>query len=261
LAAGEVAPSPPLSAEFLRGLFDEYLNHYFALFVDQHSARPNAIFSRDLSFVILAVATVYRVTREERYLDRLRRLCEVLLEFELRYDDVAGGPASSFLMRLDSPRAGYVDCHSAALLALTQAARFVEDPRLSAAIDRGLAGFCLETCRVDIGTPRKIDTVATLVVDSAGRRHFENTLWNFKAGLTLRLFAALRASPNSAVKAVAAQHHDRIELFALMLRRQLQRSISEHADGIELRTSEFSGETNSETQPWVMLGLLGHPCD
>jgi hypothetical protein len=25
--------------------------------------------------------------------------------------------------------------------------------------------------------------------------------------------------------------------------------------------AEGGGETNSETQPWVTLGLFGHPCD
>ena len=45
------------------------------------------------------------------------------------------------------------------------------------------------------------------------------------------------------------------------MRWQLQRSITERDDSVEIRTSVYSTETNSETQPWVMLGLLGHPYD
>ena len=164
-------------------------------------------------------------------------------------------------MRLDSPRAAYVDCHSAALLALTQASRYISDPRLAAAIDRGLAGYFLETCRVDVGGRRKIDTVSTIMIDDHGIRRTENPFWNFKLGMTLRFLGALRSATDPALRAVAARHRDRIELFEIILRRQLERSISERDDGVEIRIAEVAGETNSETQPWVMLGLLGHPYD
>jgi hypothetical protein len=79
--------------------------------------------------------------------------------------------------------------------------------------------------------------------------------------MTLRFFNALRNATNPALQAVAARHRDRIELFEIILRRQLERSISERDDGIEIRIAETAAETNSETQPWVMMGLLGHPYD
>jgi hypothetical protein len=204
---------------------------------------------------------MYRTTGADEYRLRLARLCEVLLDFEVRFEDVVGDPASGFLMRLDSPRAAYFDCHSAALLALTQASRYVSDPRLAAAIDRGLAGYSLETCRVDAGGLRKVDTVSTTMIDDHGVRRTENPFWNFKVGMTLRFFSALRNAVDPAVQAVAARHHDRIELFEIILRRQLERSITQRDDGVEIRCAEIAAETNSETQPWVMLGLLGHPYD
>jgi hypothetical protein len=164
-------------------------------------------------------------------------------------------------MRLDSPRAAYVDCHSAALLALTQAARYTSDPRLAAAIDRGLAGYFLETCRVDVDGPHKVDTVSTIIVDDHGVRRTENPFWNFKVGMTLRFFSALRTAADPALQAVAARHRSRIELFEIILRRQLERSIRERDNSIEIGVAEIVATTNSETQPWVMLGLLGHPYD
>jgi hypothetical protein len=245
----------------LRSLFDQYLNYYDELFVSIHEKQRNSIFSRDLSFVILGVVTMYRATNAADYLRRLARLCNVLLEFEVRSHNLGGDLASGFLMRMTSPRVAYVDCQSAALLALTQAARYLDDPRLVAAIERGLASYCVETCTVSAGVPYEIDTVATSMVDRLGTRRTENAFWNFKAGMTLRFFAALRRSPHPALQSIVARYRERMDLLDAVLRRQLERSITQREDSIEIRTAVSAGETNSETQPWVMLGLFGHPGD
>ena len=245
----------------LRSLFDLHLNHYYDLFVDVHDKQRNSIFSRDLSFVILGVATMYKATNTADYLRRLGRLCDILLEFEIRSYGFSGDTSSGFLMRMTSPRVAYVDCHSAALLALTQAARYVDDPRLAAAIERGLASYCVETCSIAAGSPDQIDTVSTNVVDRLGTRRTENAFWNFKAGMTLRFFNALRTSPHPSLRSIAARYGERMDLFETILRHQLEKSITQREDSIEVRTAISAGETNSETQPWVMLGLFGHPCD
>jgi hypothetical protein len=260
-ASSDVTPQTATLRDELRGLFNLYLEYYLDLYVNEHARQPNTIFSRELAFVILGVVTMCRVTGAVDYRRQLARLCDVLLDFEVRFEAAGGGPASGFLMRLDSPRAAYVDCHSAALLALTQAARYISDPRLAAAIDRGLSGYFLETCAVDVGGPRRVDTVSTMMIDDHGIRRNENSFWNFKVGMTLRFFNALRNATDPALQAVAARHCDRIELFEIILRRQLERSISERDDGIEIRVAETAAETNSETQPWVMMGLLGHLYD
>jgi hypothetical protein len=257
--AGEAAADAK-SLDELRSLFDEYLNHYSALFVNIHEKQRNSIFSRDLSFVILGVVTMCRATNAADYLRLLARLCDVLLEFEVR-SHISGDPASGFLMRMTSPRVAYVDCQSAALLALTQAARYLDDPRLAAAIERGLASYCVETCAVVAGGPDEIDTVSTSMVDRFGTRRSENAFWNFKAGMTLRFLAALRSSPNPSLRAMVARHRARMASFDTILRQQLERSITHGEEVIEIRTAVAAGETNSETQPWVMLGLFGHPYD
>jgi hypothetical protein len=285
-----------IAPDELRAFFDQYLEFYFEYFVGGHYRQQNTIMSRQLAFVILGVVTMYRATRCENYLGQLQRLCDVLLDFEVAFSNGAGQPASGFPYGIASHRAVFVDGHSASLLALTQAARYISDPRFALAIDRGLAGYCLETSFVQVGdTKRKIDVLATSV-DIDGRRHTENAYWNlnvgmalrffatvrnslatsvgihrrlhtqnaywnFNVGLALRFFAALRNSPDAALQDIAARHRDRIEAFELVLHRQLRKCITERDDCIEIRTAEFSAETNSETQPWVMLGLLGHPYD
>jgi hypothetical protein len=258
--AGNVAIGA-VGLDELRSLFDSYLNYYYEVFVDIHEHEKNSIFSRDLSFVILGLVTMYKATNTADYLRRLARICNVLLEFEVRSYDIGGDPASGFLMRMASPRVAYVDCHSAALLALTQAARYLDNPLLAAAIERGLASYYVETCTVAGDGADQIDTVSTSVVDRLGTRRTENAFWNFKAGMTLRFFAALRASPDPSLRSILRRHGERMDLFETVLRRQLERSITQREDSIEVRTAVSAGETNSETQPWVMLGLFGHPYD
>jgi uncharacterized protein YyaL (SSP411 family) len=238
-----------------------YLKYYYELFINIHEQQRNSIFSRDLSFVILGLVTMYQATNATDYLRRLARLCNVLLEFEVRSYGISGVSASGFLMRMTSPRVAYVDCHSAALLALTQAARYLDDARLAAAIERGLASYFVETCTVAADNPHEIDTVSTSVTDRLGICRTENAFWNFKAGMTLRFFAALRRSPRPSLQSIVSRYRERMDLFEIVLRRQLERSITQREDSIEVRTAVSAGETNSETQPWVMLGLFGHPHD
>jgi len=260
--AEPIVPASRLDPAELRALFDQYTDYYFEHFIAGHHQGRNTIMSRQLAFVILAVVTMYRATGDEAYRDKLRRLCEALLDFEVRFNDVAGQPASGFPYGMGTHRSAFVDGHSSSLLALIQASRYLPDPRFATAIDRGLAGFCIETTTVMLDRPVKIDTVSTSIGDEHGNRYNENSYWNFNVGLALRLFAALRASPDPALQEIAARHRDRIELFELVLHWQLRRSISEREGSVEIRTSIYSGETNSETQPWVMLGLLGgHPYD
>jgi hypothetical protein len=42
----------------------------------------------------------------------------------------------------------------------------------------------------------------------------------------------------------------------LIMRWHIERSLSWHDGAVEIRSSILSTETNSETQPWAMLGLL-----
>jgi hypothetical protein len=260
-AAGRVTPQPPRWPDELRALFDRYLEHYFEVFITGHQQRANTIISRQLAFVILGAVTMYRATGCDRYRKQICRLCDVLLDFEIRYDDVIGAPAGGFTYGINSQRTAFVDGHSASLLALVQAARYIDDPRFAAAIDRGLASYCLETCSVNIGRPLKVDTISTVIIDGNGTRHSENAFWNFNVGLALRCFAALRNAADPALQAIVAKHGDRMELLEMVMRRQIEHSIIERDDCVEIAVAAGGGETNSETQPWVTLGLFGHPCD
>jgi len=271
--------SPSALGRELRALFDRYLEIYFRYYIDEHELRPDAIFSRELAFVILAVVTAYRATGALDYRRRLIRLCDVLLDFEMPCGIRDGHRASAFLMRTHSPEGAPGDCQAASLLALTRAAPLVDDPRLPAAIDRGLWSYHVRTFDGYHDYPLRFEAVSTVMAHNYRRRpaalsHLwalchalrrrekaDPVVWSYKAGLTLRLFAALRASSDGRVQAVAERHRERLDRFESMLRHLLAKVIRDRGDGIEFLNSPLSAETNSETQPWVMLGLLGHPCD
>ncbi|MGE5268089.1 MAG: hypothetical protein ACM3JG_00310 [Thiohalocapsa sp.] len=240
-----------------KALFDAYLQIYFDLFVEGHRHHENTIFSRQLAFVILGLVTMLRATGNSEYRRQLMALCDILLEFEKRFEDVAGFAVSGFMMGVDSNRIVFPDCNSAALLALTEAAGDVADPRFAAAIDRGLGCLSIETRRIEwIDGPRKIDVVAVDWVDDHGNRHTNHAFWNYHAGLTLRLFAALRRSGDPGLRAVLARHRERLDFIEMILRWQIGRSLTCRDGAVEIRSSYLSAETNSETQPWTALGLL-----
>lgn len=121
-------------------------------------------FSRDLSFVIFGLATMYKTINAEDYRKRLARFCDILIEFEVPFRGSAGSLASGFLMRMDRP-ALPLSTATAALLALTQASRYLDDARLVQTIDRGLAGFSVESCSLTAGSPSRIDTVSAHMID------------------------------------------------------------------------------------------------
>ena len=50
-------------------------------------------------------------------------LCDILLEFEKRFEDIAGNAVSGFTMGVHRHRIVFSDCNSAAMLAFAEAAR------------------------------------------------------------------------------------------------------------------------------------------
>lgn len=267
LAAGEMAGAPGLAeglaeglAGELKALTDRYLEVYRAQFVTGFRAGGNTVFSRQIAFVIMAAATMLRATGEARYRDHLSSLTEVLLQFEVPLPEPQVGPEGGFLMGLRSSRDLHVDCHSAALLALVHAAPWLPDPRIEAAIDRGLNAYALVTGSIEwLGRMRKVDTIGLHWQDDGGQRRLSHAFWNFHVGLTLRLLRALEASPDARIRGLHARHAERFAVLEPLLRRQIALSQQQHDDGIEIRSSWLSSETNSETQPWVVLGLLDNP--
>jgi hypothetical protein len=246
----------------LRNLVDRFLAVYETQFVAQFRNGRNAVFSRQLAFVILAAATMLRATGEQIYRRQLAALVDIMLQFECPGAETAAGPEGGFLMGVHSSRDLHVDCHSAALLGLVRAAPLVDDPRISAAIDRGLNAYSLvSNVHEWLGQHNKIDTLGLRWTDGDGQPRVSDAFWNYHVGLTLRLLRALSETDYPPLVALRQKYGTRMETFEHLLLLQIDRSIRPREEGLEIRTSWLSSETNSETQPWVVLGLVGHPYD
>lgn len=250
-------PSDPRLRDEALALYDRYLDAYAENLLAAHRRDPDAIYSRALAFVALSLVDMLAATGEARYRDRLRDAMETLLGFRHAQADVAGAPSAVFLMGRRSGAAPFMDCHSAALLALVRAMPALDDPRLPASLDLGLGSYCLATLPIDLGRLRsKQDMVGVDFVDAAGKRRTMEGQWNFCAALTLRAFKSLRRSRHPAIRAVHERHQGRLGLLAFVMHDQLRRSLRPRDGGaLEVRTSLMSGEGNSETQPWAALAL------
>ncbi|GAA0590339.1 hypothetical protein GCM10009416_31100 [Craurococcus roseus] len=263
--SGDGGPSDPRLRDEARALYDRYLGVYAENLLGAHrGGDAGAVFSRPLAFVAQSLVDMLAATGEARYREMLRGAMEVLLAFQRTQTDVAGGPSAVFLMGQSGGSAvPFMDCHSAALLALVRAMPVLEDERFAAALDHGLGAYCLATLRFELGRLRsKQDTVGVDFVDSAGKRRVMGGEWNFCAALTLRAFKALRRSRHPAIQAIEEKHRDRLGLLAAVMHDQIRRSMRPREGGaLEVRTSVLSGEGNSETQPWAALALAEDALD
>jgi hypothetical protein len=257
------APEPPLEGEMAEALRAQLSHAVYALMAayDRYFIKPahhdlSAVFSRSLSYVAFAHAEMFKLTQSATHSDALQEICGLIARFERPNTGIDGTPQSGFVMGTEVDALPFVDCHATCMLALVAGSEVLATNEWADAIDRGLAAFCLDTQKIFFLGDQKIDVVCVDFEDSRGNRNRTETFWNFKSGLCLQLFNALRATSNSALQGVWAKHRDRTELLEGWMRARIERSLRHHPDGIEVLTSVLSAETNSETQPWVALGMM-----
>ncbi len=257
LSAMPASPEVLALRDKARLLFDRYHQVYADVFLARHFTDPAAIFSRPLAFVVHGLIDMAIATGEDQYKAAMRDAVRVMFDFERGFAGPDGNPESAFLMGQVTCVSPFVDCHSAVLLALVRALPVLEDPAFITSIDRGLEAYRAETMAVELGDMRKQDVLTVHWTNEQGQRLNPHAYWNFCAGLTLRLFKLLRQSTHQATSEIHARHEHKLEIYEAMLRLQVQRSLVPREGGaLEVLTGRLSGEGNSETQPWVALGLV-----
>ncbi len=239
-----------------RELFDRYHAVYAETLMVAHRSDPSAIFSRPLCFLIYGLIDMWHATGEEQYRESLRDAVAILLDFERNFIGEDNHTESAFLMGQSSCVSPFVDCHSAALLALLRALPVLEIPSHITSIDRGLDAYRLETMAIDLGDPRKYDMLCVGWLPEGAPKHQPHAYWNFCVGITLRLFKLLRQSGHQATREILDRHRYRIGILEAVMRQQLIASLRDRDGALEVKTGVLSGEGNSETQPWVALGLV-----
>ncbi len=256
-----MAANPPVDDPELRDRLRKTIDHFVAVyqahFIAPFRANVSAIFSRSVSFMALAYADMVEVTGDDRYRAALTEAADIVLAFERQNTDVAGEPQSAFAMGRDADSLPYVDCHSSCLLALTRASEVLGEDRWLSAIDRGLAAYRIDTQAITFGNREdKQDVVTVDYLAPDGKRHSMPAFWNYHIGITLRMVNAIRASQHPGLQVVWAKHATRFTTLEWMMRHRVEQCLRPRGDGMEIRTSVLSSETNSETQPWVAIALL-----
>ena len=252
-------PSPERIAT-LTAWYDRHLQRYFD-FVRPGSADDLArVFTRGIGYVVLSLDCMLRATGVPHYRDRMDVAVGLILRMGRRlpcgrdeHDLTFGDVWSSHVPFLDN--------HAACLLALSRAI-YHGDPSgtLARAISEAVLGIKLHTGIITLNPQHTIAADSLATIDCGADRHADTGFWNFKLGVVLRAMHVIERAVAAGVfgldplvlRRVALRRDLCVELLGMSMRWH------QAADGtpiMEMLTSRIAGETNSETQPWVALGL------
>ncbi len=241
----------------LRAWYDRHL----ALYLDHVRAgephQHERIFVRGLAFVILSLDVMTRCFPDAGYQKTADLLTGLLRDTEV---PVIGMPDSGIFSNgpASDPSRPELDSQGAALLALARSACAIgPEASLSAAIERGL--LALRVAVPDAATygndPLDHETLI-IGKDIADMEHIDTGFWTYKLGLALRAFAAIElgcANGKIDLSEGARAHMHKLKMVGHSA--ALRAAVCRGAN-IEVLTSFNAGETNSETQPWVAMGLV-----
>jgi hypothetical protein len=224
----------------IRKWFDDILAAYMSNFVVEVDSQYPYVFPRGLAFVILAVDSMYKATRDVRYLDQVQTLTDVLLRFQTKRDFSHGG----FSCLGDSIM---FDCHAAGIVAVARAAVTREDTSYAEAARRGLGAYAIDP-NGKLGHD--------VYVISNDKLEKDSYFWTFKAGLLLRSLDALDVLEERRLIKLTESEKHKIEHLRKLGLQYISRTNHPRGTLNEFYTSCDAQETNSETQSWVALGLF-----
>lgn len=239
-----------------RLLFDRYFAIYKARFLEPERQGIASAYLRPTCLIALGLCDLLEATGDEQYLVELRGIMEEVIAFARHQQDIVGTPCVVFAMGRNINSNPFIDCHSSAILALTRAYKYLRDPRFLQFIDLALVAYSIRTTTIELGGSRKQDVIGIDFQRPDKTHHFIDAYWNFCTALALRAILALKRSGIAEIRAIYEKHEVRLEIFETLIRMQFARSTTVRDGAIEVRTSVLSGESNSETQPWVALGLF-----
>jgi hypothetical protein len=240
----------------LKTWYDRHLDIYLTAVRPGEPDEHQRVFVRGLSFLILSLDCMAGAFDDGGYCEKLETCVQLLLRLEV---PVEGGVAQS-LFATHAPNDLHppeLDCQSAALLALARVAyRGDPDRRISHAIRRGLRGILLTTSYADQGDGKVLLYDSIVVRKQAGGTLHDTGYWNFKLGLSLRAFKAIRQVHDLGMLSLDSQTLSHLGLLIEVSYRAIVPSVRWKDGTVEVLTCQSAGETNSETQPWVALGLV-----
>ena len=251
-------PPPADRLAALRAWYDRHVQRYFETVRPGEAGDLGRVYARGLAFVVLSLDCMLRATGETRYCTMLDAGISLILRMQRR-DRRRGVERVTFAEMGMMP---FLDGQAACILALARAAWHGDaDGALTRAIHEGILGMELWTGAVERGGGH-VEAYDGLAVTSPAEHgeHADAGFWTFKMALVLRALHAARFAGDAGAIGMSQQEAGRIALRLAIARRQVGASMRRHAgadgDVLEALTSGIAGETNSETQPWVALGLV-----
>jgi hypothetical protein len=190
--------------------------------------------------VLLAVDVMHAATGDSKYIEVARRLADVLATFQSKQDKTAG----SFRCTGGDV---CMDCHAAAMIALSRAAILLNEPKYAAAVKRGFAQYVFDS---DAATGN--DVFVWMVPDGRLRDPY---YWIYKVCLLLRSLEGMGLLVEHGLLHLSRDEWTRLQKLQSTALTYLAQTVHARGDLVELLTSYKSGETNSETQAWALLGL------
>lgn len=250
--------TPPGQARLdaLTAWYDRHTERYFDFIRPGSPDELDRVFTRGVAFVVLSLDCMVRATNHPRHRALLATGVRLVLAALRRHPDapdphaIFGDPWSEHYPFLDN--------HAACILALARAAWHGDpDGAIARAVHEAIRGIRLHSGTIDIGGGHLVAYDGLAVVNPPGKRpHVDSGFWNYKLGVALRALHATLAATEAGVLATTPDQRLQIQLRIDLARHQLAPSFRSHGPQVEMLTSRLAGETNSETQPWVALGLV-----
>lgn len=244
---GEASLSPQKMSD-LKNWFDRHLSAYVESLELGQIGEPSRVFVRGLAFTIMSLDCMARAYPDQQYKGTMFKLCELLLKLEQPIDNAHDGSL------FGNPE---LDCQAAALLAICRVSPWrCGDLRYPGAIRRGLRGISLCSAHADPNGQTSFLHTSLKVSDRIDSPQYDTAFWNFKLGLSLRAFAAIKIGLERGFLTLDQNTRNHLDALDSVARIAITPSIKNHGESVEILTSHLSTETNSETQPWVALGLF-----
>ena len=253
---------PPSEARLaqMQAWYDRHVQRYFDFIRSGEPDDLSRVFTRGIAFVALSLDCMVRATGEARYREQLDLACSIILRTQKRLPCGRDEHDCTFV-DVWAGRVPFLDNHASCVLALARAS-WHGDPggAFSRAVREGILGIKLHSGVVDLGAGHTVATDSLAVLNTGGNDHADTAFWNFKLGMVMR---ALRAAAHAAdagkldLDAAARRRLATRQAICLdLVAHSLRWHRDDGGDMLEVLTSRISGETNSETQPWVALGLV-----
>ena len=262
-----VAKGEVLNQWLLRHL-DVYMENFVLTLDGQVDKTCEQIFLRGHAYALIANVKMLVINKEDKKLNKkMHGYIENSIEIMdiLRVTTTKENKKGAFNCYADGRV--FLDCHSAALLALSYLIVAYEHLEISKEketlmtwLEDGILSLSSPVTMNVVSEQASLLEVVTIVKDPANG---DGVLWNFKSSIFLRVVNLMQEVMNHQDDvSFSSATENKLEIVKANAMLALVASIrdrTKETDAIpykEFVTSFRSGETNSETQPWCMLGFF-----